>query len=86
MQRQQKITDAELDTAHEYTSTLEAELRDARNTLKVAAVDLEAEKALRGSSDALLVASRARAMSLESQLRVALARSEELEGQLHEKM
>jgi len=86
MQRQQKITDAELDTAHEYTSTLKSELRDARNALKVAAVEMEAEKALRGSSDALLVASRARAMSLEAQLGAALARADELEGELRGKM
>jgi len=77
MQRQQKITDAELDTAHEYTSTLKGELRDAKNALKVTAVEMEAEKALRESSDALLVASRARAISLESQLRAALARADE---------
>jgi len=86
MQRQQKITDAELDTAHKYTSTLKGELRDAKSALKVAAVEMEAEKALRESSDALLVASCARAMSLEAQLSAALARSEGLEAELRGKV
>jgi len=86
MQCQQIMSDVQLETAHVYSSSLKAELREARKELKVAAVNLEAEKALRESSDALLVVSRVRTKSLESQLIAALARSGEYEAGLKGKM
>jgi chromosome segregation ATPase len=82
MQVQLSMSDLELENAHAYCTGLKFDLRDARKALKVAAVELEGEKALRQSSNALLVVSRARAEALELHLQAALARSAKLEARL----